>query len=56
MLAKVVREHWPETRILMVSGREHTEGFDLPNGAAFLSKPVAPAKLLETVAQMMMVE
>jgi two-component system, response regulator PdtaR len=53
MLARVVREHWPETPLLMISGRQSSIGLDLPAGAAFLSKPVAPALLLEEVAALL---
>ncbi|NIX76146.1 response regulator [Microvirga terricola] len=38
-LARKVHKSWPETEILIMSGRHWPDPADLPPGAAFLAKP-----------------
>ncbi len=45
-LAHQVRERWPDIEILIVSGREWPVEGDLPQGAAFLAKPVPNEAIL----------
>ncbi|HEX2555055.1 MAG TPA: response regulator [Microvirga sp.] len=48
-LAHVVRQDWPDVEILIVSGREWSVDGDLPQGAAFLAKPVPNEAILQQV-------
>ena len=48
-LAHQVRESWPDVEILIVSGREWPVEGDLPQGAAFLAKPVPNEAILQHV-------
>ena len=48
-LAHQVREGWPHIEILIVSGREWPVEGDLPQGAAFLAKPVPNETILQHV-------
>lgn len=48
-LAHQVREGWPDIEILIVSGREWPTEGDLPQGAAFLAKPVPNEAILQHV-------
>jgi CheY-like chemotaxis protein len=48
-LAHQVRDGWPDVEILMVSGREWPVEGDLPQGAAFLAKPVPNEAILQHV-------
>ena len=53
MLAQVVVEHWPSTRIIVISGRTDPEELGLPPQAAFMAKPVTPSVLLNKVTQLL---
>jgi CheY-like chemotaxis protein len=48
-LARQVRESWPDIEILIVSGREWPVEGDLPQGTAFLAKPVPNEAILQQV-------
>jgi DNA-binding NtrC family response regulator len=48
-LAHKVHESWPETEILIMSGRQWPAHGDLPPGAAFLAKPCPNEALVSHV-------
>jgi CheY-like chemotaxis protein len=48
-LANQVHNRWPTVSILIVSGRQWPEEGDLPNGGAFLAKPVPNEELVAQV-------
>jgi CheY-like chemotaxis protein len=49
-LARTVHERWPTVEILVMSGRQWPQQGDLPEGAAFLGKPV-PNEVLVSYVQ-----
>lgn len=49
-LASLTAKRWPQRKIVVISGRYSPSQGSLPEGAAFLSKPVADAQL-ETAIQ-----
>ena len=53
MLAAAVANRWPPIRIIVVSGHRSVEITDIPDGSVFYSKPYTPAKMIETVNEML---
>lgn len=45
-LAHVVRDRWPPTVLIVVSGADVIESDDLPANATFIRKPVDPSRVL----------
>lgn len=52
-LAKVVLEHWPNTRVLVISGHTDPKELNLPPQVAFMAKPVPPPMLLNKIEEML---
>jgi two-component system, response regulator PdtaR len=48
-LAHYVRDHWPEVKIVVTSGRGAVVQPDLPDGSALLPKPYRLAQLIGTL-------
>jgi CheY-like chemotaxis protein len=51
-LAREVHQRWPGVGLVVSSGREWPGPDDLPDGAAFLKKPLLPATLVEAVRRL----
>lgn len=51
-LAHYIRERYPPTLLLLVSGRVSLPQGALPTHSAFLSKPFDPARLMRTIEDM----
>lgn len=51
-LAHYIRERYPPTLLLLVSGRVTVPEAELPTHSAFLSKPFDPARLMRTIDEM----
>ncbi len=49
-LVRIVKERWPEIRVLYMSGYADDEIEDLDRGAAFLQKPFTPSELTAKIA------
>jgi two-component system, response regulator PdtaR len=49
MLARLVQHRWPEIGIIIISGGEIAGPGDVPEGAAWLRKPVSPSNLIAAV-------
>src|SRR5258708_504389 len=52
-LVHVVRERWPDIRVLYMSGYADDEIEDLDRDAAFLQKPFTPAELTAKIAEVL---
>jgi two-component system, response regulator PdtaR len=48
-LAAAVRDRWPPTKIVVMSGKRHPQIEELPARARFISKPVSQSELMKTV-------
>lgn len=53
MLARRVQQRRPEIGIILMSGGETADPGDVPEGAAWLRKPVSPANLIIAVTYLM---
>jgi DNA-binding NtrC family response regulator len=51
-LAHYVHRRWPPVRLIVISGKVGLKEIELPEGAAFFSKPYEEGRLLATVARM----
>lgn len=51
-LARLAAERWPSSKIIVISGRYNPAQGSLPEGAKFLSKPVADVALCRTMKEM----
>lgn len=51
-LAQVTAVRWPSSRIIVISGRYNPSQGSLPEGARFLSKPIADAVLCRAMAEL----
>jgi len=51
-LAHAVRNRWPPTVLIVVSGKVGLSGVDLPAGTRFFSKPFQEALLLRTIEEL----
>ncbi len=49
-LARVVRHHRPDMRIVVTSGHVHLRDTDLPTASSFVPKPYLPETLLQAFA------
>lgn len=52
-LVGLVKQRWPEIRILYMSGYSNDELKDLDRDAGFLQKPFTPAELMKKIAAML---
>jgi CheY-like chemotaxis protein len=52
-LAATVRHRWPPIAIIVVSGHRIPIKGEMPEGAAFFSKPYAEKELIDTMRQML---
>ena len=46
-LAHAVRDRWPPIKILVVSGKQQFQSFDLPSNSCFVGKPYQASALVE---------
>ena len=51
-LAAAVRDRWPPIKIVVTSGHRQVDAGDLPDDAAFFSKPYNPDKIVDTFRDM----
>jgi CheY-like chemotaxis protein len=47
--ARLVKQGWPEVGVLTISGKTHPAPGDLPQGVAFVQKPIRNQALVERV-------
>jgi len=52
-LVQIVRERWPNVRVLFMSGYADDEIEDLDRNAAFLQKPFTPSELISKISQVL---
>jgi CheY-like chemotaxis protein len=52
-LARTVRKRWPDIRLLIVSGKEHPTGKELPIAGRFMLKPYDVENLLTQVRELL---
>jgi CheY-like chemotaxis protein len=50
-LARKVAAKWPHIAIVVASGAAHPQPGDLPDGAAFIAKPLSPAMVHEAILE-----
>jgi DNA-binding NtrC family response regulator len=48
-LAAIIRDRWPPTKVIIVSGHVKYPGNKIPVGTVFLSKPYREAQISETI-------
>jgi CheY-like chemotaxis protein len=51
-LAHAVRNRWPPIKILVVSGQQQLQSFDLPSNSCFVGKPYQASALVEELRSM----
>ena len=51
-LAHAVRDRWPPIKILVVSGKQQLQSFDLPSNSCFVGKPYQAAALVQELRSM----
>jgi CheY-like chemotaxis protein len=51
-LAHAVRDRWPPIKILIVSGKQQLQSFDLPSNSCFVGKPYQPSALVAELRTM----
>lgn len=52
-LARYVAEHWPETAIVVASGRVNPAPGQMPDGATFIGKPFSAQLVYDHLQQML---
>ncbi|WFR94111.1 response regulator [Rhizobium tumorigenes] len=52
-LAAVVSMQWPNTKIIVTSGRRNVQPSDLPAASRFVGKPYHPATIINNLSQML---
>lgn len=50
-LARVVRDRWPQIRIIAISGKVGVNAMTLPPGASFFAKPVREDALIAAISR-----
>jgi two-component system, response regulator PdtaR len=50
--ARLVKQGWPEVGVLTISGKTHPASGDLPQGVAFVQKPIGNQALVERVREL----
>lgn len=51
-LAAAVRDRWPPVKIIVTSGHRHMSDEALPIEGRFFSKPYDPARIIQTIVEM----
>ncbi len=51
-LAHTVRDRWPRIKILVVSGKQRLQPFELPSNSCFLGKPYQVTALVEELCSL----
>jgi two-component system, response regulator PdtaR len=50
--ARLVKQGWPELQVLVISGKTAPGPGDLPQGVAFVAKPIRPATLVRLIGEL----
>jgi two-component system, response regulator PdtaR len=50
--ARLIKQGWPELGVLVISGKTGPGPRDLPDGVAFVPKPIRPATLVRLIGEL----
>src|SRR5215213_7408821 len=50
--ARLIKQGWPELGVLVISGKTAPGPRDLPEGVAFVPKPIRPATLVRLIGEL----